>query len=84
MRGIICLMKVNVKLIATYREFLPPECRGKAELEVAEGTTAVDLLTRLGVPVEESVVLVDGRTPDPDQPLKEGDSVCAFSTTAGG
>ena len=84
MRGIICLMKVNVKLIATYRELLPPECRGKAELEVAEGMTAVDLLTQLGVPIEESVALVNGRTPDPDQPLKEGDSVCAFSATAGG
>lgn len=53
-------------------------------MEVAEGTTAVDLLTSLGVPIEESVVLVDGRTPDPGQPLKEGDSVCAFSATAGG
>ncbi len=54
------------------------------EMEVAEGTTAVDLLISLGVPIEESVVLVDGRTPDPNQPLQEGDSVCAFSATAGG
>ncbi len=77
-------MKVQVKLIATYRDLLPPECRGRMELEVAEGTTAVDLLTQLGVPVEESVVLVDGRTPEPDQSLKEGASVCAFSATAGG
>ncbi len=51
---------------------------------MAEGTTAVDLLTQLGVPVEESVVLVDGRTLEPDQSLKEGASVCAFSATAGG
>lgn len=84
MRGIIWGMKVNVKLIATYRELLPPECKGKAELDVAEGMTAVDLLAQLGVPIDESVVLVDGRTPDPREPLKEGDSVCAFSATAGG
>ncbi len=77
-------MKVQVKLIATYRDLLPPECRGKMEIEVAEGTTAVDLLARLGVPIAESVVLVDGRTPDPDQPLREGNVVCAFSATAGG
>lgn len=77
-------MKVEVKLIATYREYLPAECKGKTVMEVEEGTTAVSLLTALGVPIDESVVLVDGRTPNPDEALTEGVTVCSFSAVAGG
>ena len=77
-------MKVEVKLFATYREYLPPECKGKTVMEVEEGTTAVSLLTALGVPIEESVVLVDGRTPNPNETLTEGVTVCSFSAVAGG
>jgi sulfur carrier protein ThiS len=77
-------MKVEVKLFATYREYLPAECKGKTVMEVEEGTTAVSLLTSLGVPVEESVVLVDGRTPNPDETLTEGVTVCSFSAVGGG
>lgn len=77
-------MKVQVKLIATYREFLPPENEGKAEIEVEEGATAVSILTNLGIPIEESVVLVDGRSPNPDEALEEGSVIFAFPATAGG
>ncbi|MCP4423000.1 MAG: hypothetical protein GY803_00765 [Chloroflexi bacterium] len=77
-------MKVHVKLVATYREYLPPECKGKVDMDVAEGTTAVSILTDLGVPIEESVVLVDGRSPNPDETLQEGATVFAFPATAGG
>ncbi len=77
-------MKVNVKLIATYREYLPPECKGKTVIEVEEGTTAVSLLASLGVPIEESVVLVNGRSPQPDEILTEGVTIASFSAVAGG
>ena len=77
-------MKIEVKLIATYRDYLPPECKGRVEIDVPEGTTAVSVLNQLGVPLVESVILVDGRTPDPDQALREGNVVFAFPATAGG
>ena len=77
-------MKVQLKLIATYREYLPPENKGKAEIEVAEGTTAVSIIADLGIPIEESVVLVDGRSPNPGETLQEGSVVFAFPATAGG
>jgi hypothetical protein len=35
-------------------------------------------------PIPESVVLINGRTMVPGEPLNEGDVVCAFSAMAGG
>jgi sulfur carrier protein ThiS len=78
------MIKVHLKLIATYREYLPPENKGKADIEVVEGTTAVAILTDLGIPLKESVVLVDGRSPNPGETLQEGSVVFAFPATAGG
>ena len=77
-------MKVQLKLIATYREYLPPEQKGKAELDVPAGTTAISVLAGLGVPIDESVILVDGRSPNPGETLREGNVVFAFPATAGG
>ncbi|MCP4416619.1 MAG: hypothetical protein GY805_08350 [Chloroflexi bacterium] len=74
-----------MKLLVTYRVYLPPECEGSThELEVPNDTTAVSLLTQFGVPIEESVVLVNGRTPNSDELLQENDVVCAFPISAGG
>ncbi|MBE2223462.1 MAG: MoaD/ThiS family protein [Anaerolineae bacterium] len=79
-------MQIQVKLFATYRDFLPPECtRGVQDMEAQEGETAVSILMQLGVPTDEaSVVLVNGRSPEPDQLLQAGDVVCAFPAIAGG
>ena len=77
-------MKVQLKLIATYREYLPPENKGKALIDVPEGTTAASVITELGVPLEESVILVDGRSPNPGETLEEGNVVFVFPATAGG
>ena len=77
-------MKVHVKLIATYRQYLPPDNKGKAEIEATEGATAISVLTALGVPIAGSVVLVDGRSPNPGETLQEGTVICAFAATAGG
>ena len=54
-------------------------------MEVQTGETAVSILTQLGVPTDkQSVVLVNGRSPETDQQLQEGDVVCAFPAIAGG
>ena len=77
-------MKVHLKLFATYRDFLPPENNGKADIDVQEGTTAVSIIADLGVPLDESVVLVDGRSPNPGETVQEGNVIAAFPATAGG
>jgi hypothetical protein len=77
-------MKVQLKLIASYRDFLPPENNGKAVIDVPDGTTAAAVLKEFGVPIEDTVILVDGRSPEPGETLQEGNVVFAFHATAGG
>lgn len=80
-------MKVFVKLLASYRKLLPPEANGnKFEVDIPEGTTIANLMSRYGVPLsEDSVFLVNGLTPEGlDQELQDGDNLTAFSAMAGG
>lgn len=81
------IVKVCVKLLATYRKLLPPEATDyKFEVEISAGTTVAELMSRYGVPLDaESVFLVNGITPKSlDQVLADGDVVAAFSAIAGG
>jgi molybdopterin converting factor small subunit len=79
-------MMIRVKLIATYRDHLPPEAKnGVVELDVREGTTVREAISRFGIPVDDSsVIVLNGRTVDLDTPLSAGDMVTAFSAIAGG
>ncbi len=79
-------MKIRVKLIATYRQLLPPGTRGNTvEVEVPAGTTVAEALQPFGVPLDDtSVIVVNGLTVPLDTALQEGDEVAAFSAVAGG
>ena len=79
-------MMIHVKLIANYREHLPPEAKnGGVELDVPDGTTVREAISRFPVPIDEtSVIVVNGLTVDLDTRLKAGDIVSAFSAIAGG
>ena len=79
-------MKVHVKLIATYREHLPPGTEGNiATIDVSPGSTIADVLTPFGIPLDDSsVIVLNGLTVDLNTPLAEGDTIAAFSAIAGG
>ena len=79
-------MMIHVKLLANYREHLPPEAKkGGVELDVPDGTTVREAMSRFPIPLDDtSVVVVNGLTVDLDTPLKAGDVVSAFSAIAGG
>jgi molybdopterin converting factor small subunit len=79
-------MMVQVKLLANYREHLPPEAKnGGVELDVPDGTTVREAMSRFPIPLDDtSVIVVNGLTVDLDTPLKSGDVVSAFSAIAGG
>jgi len=79
-------MMIHVKLIANYREHLPPEAKnGGVELDVPDGTTVREAISRFPVPIDEtSVIVVNGLTVDLGTRLKAGDIVSAFSAIAGG
>ena len=79
-------MMICIKLIANYRDQLPPEAKnGVVELNVPNGTTVYDAISRFDIPLnDESVIVLNGITVDMSTPLKEGDMVTAFSAIAGG
>ena len=79
-------MMIRVKLIANYREALPPEARdGVVELDVPPGTTVHAAISRFNIPLDDtSVIVLNGLTVDMNTPLVDGDMVTAFSAIAGG
>ncbi len=79
-------MMIRVKLIANYREALPPEAEnGVVELDVPDGTTVYEAISKFDIPLDDtSVIVLNGLTVDMFTPLKEGDMVTAFSAIAGG
>lgn len=79
-------MMIRVKMIANYRETLPPEAKnGIVELDVPAGATVYDVISRFDIPLnDESVIVLNGLTVDMSTPLQEGDMVTAFSAIAGG
>jgi len=85
-RARIQFMKIRVKMIANYRDALPPGAeRGIVELDVLQGTTVYDAISRFNIPLnDESVIVLNGLTVDMSTPLQEGDIITAFSAIAGG
>ena len=79
-------MMIRVKLIANYRDQLPPEAEnGVVKIDVPDGTTVREAISRFDIPLDDtSVIVLNGLTVDLDMPLKEGDMVTAFSAIAGG
>jgi len=79
-------MRIRVKLIANYRQALPPGHKhGVVELEVPAGATVYDAISRFDIPLnDESVIVLNGLTVDLNTLLQEGDLVTAFSAIAGG
>ncbi|MBI5823211.1 MAG: MoaD/ThiS family protein [Chloroflexi bacterium] len=79
-------MMIYVKLIANYREALPPQAiNGVVEMDVPDGTTVYDAISKFDIPLDDtSVIVLNGLTVDMNTRLVEGDMVTAFSAIAGG
>jgi len=79
-------VKVYVKLIATYREHLPPGANGNtATVDIPTGSTVAEVLRPFSIPLDNSsVIVLNGLTVDLNTPVSEGDTVSAFSAIAGG
>ena len=79
-------MKVHIKLLGTYRRYLPSGAQGSVYLlDVPDSTDIEALLAQVDVPPGGGqVVLVNGRTPSDGQVLEEGDTVALFPAMAGG
>lgn len=74
-------MQVEVRLFATFREG-----RQKVQtLDLAEGSTPVDIFKLIGIKVSEvAILLINGRDGKPDSCLKDGDTLSLFPPVGGG
>ena len=79
-------MKVQVKLMASLRNKLPPEARGSTVLEMGPGATVAEVLAQLGVadPQVHAVMVNDALEPDRQRPLADGDALLVLPPVAGG
>ena len=79
-------MMIRVKMIANYRDALPAGHKhGVIELDVPDGATVYDAISRFHCPLHaESVIVLHGLTVDLHTPLHDGDTITAFSAIAGG
>lgn len=58
---------------------------GVCELQISPGTTVGEILRQFDIPLNEnSVILVNGRTSEPDYVPEENDVIAAFPAMAGG
>jgi sulfur carrier protein ThiS len=78
-------MRITLKLFAAFRRYLPPNSQGHAHgLDVPADTRVRDVLAQFGVPVDGTVILVNGRTAIPERVLEEDDVLAVFPAIAGG
>jgi len=79
-------MKVELYLYASFKSHLPEKSFGNScVLEIEEGTTVRELLSKLAIPAEApKVIFLNGVHALGDEVLKNGDRVGAFPPVAGG
>jgi sulfur carrier protein ThiS len=78
-------MVVHVKLFSRFRQLLPRESRGEAEIRLPEGATIARLLEQLGAEGRVQLVSVNNEPePDRERVLRDGDRVRVFPFGVGG
>jgi molybdopterin converting factor small subunit len=80
-------MKVEIRLMGSMKRLLPEKDRmsGSSRLDIAHGTTLSGFIEAAGIKSGGAlVVLVNGRSPEADRELIDGDVVAVFPPVAGG
>ncbi len=80
-------MKIELNLYASLARYLPRDAGapGNRIREVSEGTTILELLHDLQVPMDKvKLIFVNGLHARSDEILREGDRVGVFPPVAGG
>jgi molybdopterin converting factor small subunit len=81
------LVRITVRLLASYRQYLPPEHDEEAGYphEVADGARVGNVLAALPIPPGDFYTfLVNGRHAARDQVLHQGDLLSVFPAAGGG
>ena len=77
-------MEIRLQLFSILREILPPGAKGRAVLNLEEGTTLVDLLDELGIERKVVISVNSAHESDKLRQLHDGDKVKIFTAVSGG
>jgi molybdopterin converting factor small subunit len=79
-------MNIEVRLYATFRDFLPPGTSGFGMMKsLDKEITIAELAKEIGLPEDApKIVIVNGSHAELDRVLKDGDVVSLFPPLAGG
>jgi len=80
-------MKVEINLFASLARYAPDKTGSHSHrmLDVAEGTTIMELLNRMELPIDKiKMIFLNGLHATGDEVLREGDRVGVFPPVAGG
>ena len=80
-------MKIELSLFASLAQYAPDKTgsHGHQILEVAEGTTIMELLKGLKLPIDKiKMIFLNGLHSTGEEVLKDGDRVGVFPPVAGG
>jgi hypothetical protein len=77
-------VRVKVVLYSLLRDRLPPEARGRAELELPDNSPAAAVFERLHLPAGVAWALNGSIERDASIALKDGDELQFFRVGAGG
>jgi len=77
-------MIIHLQLYSILREKLPPEAKGRADMQMDGGATIADLLADLNI-TRRVVISVNGiHEENISKQLKDGDTIKIFSSISGG
>jgi len=80
-------MKVELNLFASLARYAPDKTGSHSHrmLDVAEGTTIMELLNRMELPIDKiKMIFLNGLHAAGDEVLRDGDRVGVFPPVAGG
>jgi molybdopterin converting factor small subunit len=80
-------MQITIRLLASYRQYLPTEHDVQAgyQVQALPGARVSDVLAKLPIPTGDVLTFfVNGRHAQPGQELQEGDVLSVFPAVGGG
>jgi sulfur carrier protein ThiS len=77
-------LEIHLQLYSIFREKLPTDAKGRAELQLDDGATIADLLNELGIERRAVISVNDVQETDKTRRLIDGDEVKIFSSVSGG
>jgi len=79
------MIQVELRLFGDLRKYHDTPLDVGHDMRVEEGTSILDVVHKLGVPVDETkIILVNGRHKELDYILSDGDRLAIFPAVAGG